>query len=161
MLYNVPGRTSSNLLPATVARLAEIENIVAIKEASGNMDQVSELKRLIGDKIKIYSGDDSLTLPLMALGACGVVSVASHLVGNDIKQMIEAFQEGDVGKALEIHLKLLPMFKGLFITANPIPLKEALNLIGMEVGGFRLPLSPAGEEERIFIKNLLKNYNMI
>lgn len=161
MLYNVPGRTSSNLLPATVARLAEIENIVAIKEASGNMDQVSEIKKLVSDKMIIYSGDDSLTLPLMALGAHGVVSIASHLVGKDIRQMIEAFQKGAIEEALDIHLKLFPLFKGLFVTTNPVPLKEALNLLGKKVGGFRLPLSPAGEEEKTFLRDLLKSYDMI
>ncbi|MEN6349194.1 MAG: 4-hydroxy-tetrahydrodipicolinate synthase [Syntrophomonas sp.] len=161
MLYNVPGRTSCNLLPATVARLAEIDNIAAIKEASGNMDQVSELRNLVGDKMTIYSGDDSLTLPMLALGAHGVVSIASHLVGKEIKQMIDAFVSGKVEEAAQIHGNLFAMFKGLFVTTNPIPLKEALNIIGMEVGGFRLPLCGAGEKDLVFIKKLLDSYNML
>ncbi len=161
MVYNVPGRTSANLLPATVARLAEIENIVAIKEASGNMDQVSELKKLVSDKIMIYSGDDSMTLPMMALGARGVVSIASHLVGMEIKHMIEAFAAGDFEKALNLHLKLFPVFRGLFVTTNPVPLKEALNLLGMDVGGLRPPLCFADENEKAFIKELLVSNNLL
>lgn len=161
MLYNVPGRTSANLLPETVARLAQIENIVAIKEASGNMDQVSLLKSLVGDSMLIYSGDDSITLPLMSIGAVGVVSIASHLVGREIKQMIEAFVNGDVKKATALHLKLFPIFKTLFVLTNPIPVKEAMNMAGMNVGGFRLPLTSAGEKEKAIIRNMLVEQNLI
>ncbi|MBO8159399.1 4-hydroxy-tetrahydrodipicolinate synthase [Thermosyntropha sp.] len=161
MLYNVPGRTSSNLLPETAARLAAIENIVAIKEASGDLDQVSKLIRLLPERVLIYSGDDSLTLPIMSLGGYGVISIASHLVGNDIKEMIYAFVNGDVKKATKLHLYLFPMFKGLFVTTNPIPLKEALNIKGMQVGGFRLPLTEAGEKEKQFLQELLKEYKLI
>ncbi|CFX75811.1 4-hydroxy-tetrahydrodipicolinate synthase, DapA [Syntrophomonas zehnderi OL-4] len=160
MLYNIPGRTGINLLPQTVARLAEIENIVAIKEASGSMDQVSELRNLLGDKIDIYAGDDSLTLPMLALGGKGVVSIASHLVGKDIKQMLNAFADGNYELAARIHSYLFPMFKGLFIATNPVPVKEALNIRGMQVGGFRLPLCSPSEEEIGFIQNLLKKYNL-
>lgn len=159
MLYNVPGRTSSNLLPETVARLSEVDNIVAIKEASGNMDQVSLLKTLIPENMIIYSGDDSLTLPLMALGASGVVSIASHVAGLQIREMIEAFCSGDTKKAARLHSKLFPLFKGLFISTNPIPVKEALNQMGHEVGGLRLPLTEASSEEKLFIKELLAGYS--
>lgn len=134
MLYNVPGRTGQNLLPETVARLAEVPTIVAIKEASGNLDQVSQVRRLTPATFDIYSGDDSLTLPTLAVGGCGVVSVASHLVGHEIQQMIQAFEQGHVKKASEIHLNLLPLCKALFITTNPIPLKTAMNLAGWDVG---------------------------
>lgn len=161
MLYNVPGRTASNLLPETAARLAAIENITAIKEASGDMDQVSKLIRLLPDKVLVYSGDDSLTLPIMSVGGYGVISIASHLVGNDIKEMIYAFVNGDVKKATSLHLKLFPLFKGLFVTTNPIPVKEALNLRGMQVGGFRLPLTSIGAKEKEFLIDLLKQYNLI
>ncbi|SHH06041.1 dihydrodipicolinate synthase [Thermosyntropha lipolytica DSM 11003] len=161
MLYNVPGRTASNLLPETAARLAAIENITAIKEASGDMDQISKLIRLLPDKVLVYSGDDSLTLPIMSLGGYGVISIASHLVGNDIKEMIDAFVSGDVKKAAALHLKLFPLFKGLFVTTNPIPVKEALNLRGMQVGGFRLPLTSIGEKEKEFLAELLKQYNLL
>ncbi|KUG03819.1 dihydrodipicolinate synthase [hydrocarbon metagenome] len=161
MLYNVPGRTSSNLLPETIASLAEISNIKAVKEASGNMDQVSLLKSIIPEQVLIYSGDDSITLPLMAIGVQGVVSIASHIVGNEIRAMVDAFKKGDLEKARQLHLELFPIFKGLFITTNPIPVKAALNMMGKEVGGFRLPLTDPSAEEEQFIKNLLMRYNKI
>ena len=161
MLYNVPGRTSTNLLPETVARLAEIENIVAIKEASGSMDQVSALMTLLPEDMTVYSGDDSLTLPMMALGARGVVSIASHLVGNQILAMIEAFNQGEVKSAADLHKQLFPIFKGLFITTNPVPLKEALNQLGKNVGGLRLPLAEASPTEKTFIQELLINANLL
>lgn len=161
MLYNVPGRTSINLLPETVARLAEIENIVAIKEASGSMDQVSTLMTLLPEDMTVYSGDDSLTLPMMALGARGVVSIASHLVGNQILAMIEAFNQGEVKSAADLHKQLFPIFKGLFITTNPVPLKEALNQLGQNVGGLRLPLAEASPTEKTFIQELLINAKLL
>ncbi len=142
MLYNIPGRTGQNLLPETVAQLAEIPNIVAIKEASGNLDQVSAVRRLTPPTFKIYSGDDSLTLPMLAVGASGVVSVASHLVGDRIQSLIQAFEAGKVNDALTEHLALLPLFKALFLTTNPIPVKAALELLGWSVGQPRLPLLP-------------------
>ncbi|MEA4925559.1 MAG: 4-hydroxy-tetrahydrodipicolinate synthase [Syntrophomonadaceae bacterium] len=160
MLYNIPGRTGINMLPETVARLAEIENITAIKESSGSMDQMSQLKMLLADKMAIYSGDDSLTLPMVALGAAGVVSIASHLVGNEIKEMLNAFAAGDVKRAQELHNYLFPMFKGLFITTNPVPVKEALNLLGKDVGGLRLPLCQASEAEIAQLQRLLASYKL-
>ncbi|HEY9640549.1 MAG TPA: 4-hydroxy-tetrahydrodipicolinate synthase [Coleofasciculaceae cyanobacterium] len=140
MLYNIPGRTGQNLSPETVARLAEISNIVAIKEASGSLDQVSQIRQLTSPEFNIYSGDDSLTLPMLAVGASGVVSVASHLVGQHLQQMIQFFEQGQVKVASQIHLQLFPLFKALFITANPIPVKAALRLQGWQVGSTRLPL---------------------
>lgn len=144
MLYNVPGRTGVNILPETVARLAEIDNIVAIKEASGNLEQVSVLKTMVPEDFLIYSGDDALTLPILAVGGAGVVSVASHLVGREIKSMISAFLAGRVGDALEIHLKLMPLFKAMFITTNPVPVKRALEFVGVDTGPLRLPLVEIG-----------------
>ena len=155
LLYNIPGRTGINLLPETVARLAEIENIAAVKEASGNLDQVSALINILPDDMLIYSGDDSLTLPMMALGAQGIVSIASHLIGNQMREMIAAFLNGDVKRAANLHKQLFPIFKGLFITSNPVPLKEALNQLGMNVGGLRLPLAEANANEKKFIGELL------
>ena len=155
MVYNIPSRTSSNILPETMARLAQIDNIVALKESSGDMNQVSQLAYLLPEGMKVYSGDDSLTLPMMALGAYGVVSVASHLVGKDIQRMITAFNNGDTREATRIHLALFPIFKGLFITTNPVPLKEAMNILGLEVGGLRLPLTRASQQEHEFIRNML------
>ncbi|MGK7918424.1 MAG: 4-hydroxy-tetrahydrodipicolinate synthase [Trichodesmium sp.] len=140
MVYNIPGRTGKNLEPETVARLAEIPNIVAIKEASGNLDQVSQIRNLTKPEFKIYSGDDSLTLPLMAIGGSGVVSVASHLVGKQLQEMIVAFETGKVQLATEIHLQLFNLSKALFATTNPIPVKAAMNLLGWKVGSTRLPL---------------------
>ncbi|MEB3341665.1 4-hydroxy-tetrahydrodipicolinate synthase [Okeania sp.] len=140
MLYNIPGRTGQNMLPETIARLAEIPNIVAVKEASGNLDQASEIRKLTAPEFKIYSGDDSLTLPLIALGGSGVVSVASHLVGNQLQEMIVKFETGKVQLATEIHLQLFHLFKALFATTNPIPVKAAMNLLGWKVGTTRPPL---------------------
>ncbi len=140
ILYNVPGRTGQNLLPETVARLAEIPNIVAVKEASGNLDQVSQIRRLTPPEFIIYSGDDSLTLPMLAVGATGVISVASHVVGPQLKAMIQAFFAGQPQAATDIHISLFPLFKALFATTNPIPVKAALRLQGWEVGTTRSPL---------------------
>lgn len=145
MLYNIPGRTGQDLHPETVVKLAEIDNIVAIKEASGSLDRVSQLRKTLPADFKIYSGDDSLTLPMLAVGASGVVSVASHLVGDRLQQMIQAFEAGQVQTALGIHLDLLPLFKALFLTTNPIPVKAALALQGWEVGACRMPLGPCPE----------------
>ncbi|MDJ0515791.1 MAG: 4-hydroxy-tetrahydrodipicolinate synthase [Trichodesmium sp. MO_231.B1] len=140
MVYNIPGRTGQNMLPETIARLAEIPNIVAIKEASGNLDQASQIRDLTPPEFKIYSGDDSLTLPLMAIGGSGVVSVASHLVGKQLQEMVVAFETGKVQRATEIHLQLFNLSKALFATTNPIPVKAALNLLGWKVGTTRPPL---------------------
>jgi 4-hydroxy-tetrahydrodipicolinate synthase len=156
MLYNIQGRTAVNCEPATIARLAQIRNIVAVKEASGNLDQMSQIRKLTPPEFHLYSGDDSLTLPLLAVGGIGVVSVAGHLVGRDIKAMIQAFQAGDVRQALALHLRLLPLFKVLFITSNPTPVKAALALAGFDVGGLRLPLVEATPKERDQIAAVLK-----
>ncbi len=142
MLYNVPGRTSCNLLPETVIRLAAISNIVAIKEASGNLDQAAQIRCGVDDHFEIYSGDDSLTLPLMSVGAQGVVSVASHLVGPQMQAMIQAFLAGRTQEAIDLHLKLFPLFRVLFCDTNPLPVKTALILQGWRLGSFRPPLSP-------------------
>lgn len=160
MLYNIPGRTGQNLLPETVARLAEIENIVAIKEASGNLDQVSQVRRLTPPEFSIYSGDDSLTLPMLAVGSSGVVSVASHLVGTQLQQMIQAFETGQVQVATDIHIRLLELFKVLFVTTNPIPVKAALNLQGWNVGSTRLPLCDPTVEVTNALKDVLSQLNL-
>jgi 4-hydroxy-tetrahydrodipicolinate synthase len=161
MLYNVPGRTSQNLLPETVAALATVPNIVAIKEASGDLDQVSHIRRLTPPEFGLYSGDDSLTLPMLAVGACGVVSVASHLVGNDLQQMIQLFEQGQVKKACEIHLKLLTLCKSLFITTNPIPLKAAMKLSGWDVGGCRSPLCDAPDDVVELMRQTLSGLDLL
>lgn len=155
VLYNVPGRTGQNLHPETVARLAEIENIVGIKESSGNLDQASEICRLTPSEFKLYSGDDSLTLPLLSVGGSGVVSVASHLVGTQLQKMIQGFTTGQAQIATQIHLKLFPLFKVLFATSNPIPIKTALKLQGWEVGSTRLPLYEETDEVSKKLKTVL------
>jgi len=155
VLYNVPSRTGQNLQPETVARLAEISNIVGIKESTGNLDQASEIRRLTPNEFHLYSGDDSLTLPLLSVGATGVVSIASHLVGTKIQQMIQAFTTGQTQIATQIHLQLFPLFKALFATTNPIPVKTALRLKGWEVGSTRLPLGEAPESVIQTLKTVL------
>ncbi len=161
MLYNVPSRTGQNLLPETVARLAEIPNIVAIKEASGDFDQASQLRRLTPPEFAIYSGDDSFTLAMLAVGGTGIVSVASHLVGIEMQQMIQAFEVGKTTVAREIHLKLFPLFKVLFCTANPIPLKAALELQGWKVGSPRSPLCELPPELKQKLEAVLIELSLI
>jgi 4-hydroxy-tetrahydrodipicolinate synthase len=161
MLYNVPGRTSQNLLPETVARLAEVPNIVAIKEASGNLDQVSLVRRLTPSTFDIYSGDDTLTLPILAVGGCGVVSVASHLVGPALQEMIQSFEAGQNEKARQIHLQLLPLSKALFSTTNPIPVKQAMALLGWQVGQCRLPLGEAPADTVDMLKVVLRELSLL
>ncbi len=155
MLYNVPGRTGCNLLAETVARLAEIPNIVAIKEASGSLDHVSQIRAATPPTFDIYSGDDSLTLPTLAVGGCGVVSVASHLVGDRLQAMIQGFEAGRVAEATQVHIELFPLFKALFLMANPIPVKSALALQGWDVGTVRLPLCPITDEVKQSLQGVL------
>ncbi|MEL1133984.1 4-hydroxy-tetrahydrodipicolinate synthase [Desulfitobacterium sp. THU1] len=154
MMYNIPGRTSVNLFPETVRRLSEIPNITSIKEAAGSMDQVSELKRVLPDDFIIYSGDDSLTLPMLALGCNGIISVAAHVVGDEMRKMVEAWFAGDLQTALQWHLKLMPMFKGVFVTTNPVPVKYLLRKVGINAGGVKLPLVCASPKEEAFLDNL-------
>jgi len=161
MLYNIQGRTSVNCEPATIARLAEVPNIVAVKEASGSLDQMSQIRKLTRPEFLLYSGDDSLTLPLLAVGGTGVVSVASHLAGREIKAMIQAFQAGDIRQAQTLHFRLWPLFKVLFITTNPVPVKAALALSGFDVGSLRLPLVDATAKEREQIGAVLKELALI
>ncbi|MFM7191955.1 MAG: 4-hydroxy-tetrahydrodipicolinate synthase [Microcystaceae cyanobacterium] len=161
MLYNIPGRTGQNLLPETVAKLAEIDNIVAIKEASGSLDQASQIRALTAPNFAIYSGDDSLTLPLLAVGGAGVVSVASHLVGSAIQFMVQQFVAGQPQEALRLHLQLFPLFKVLFCTTNPIPVKAALNLQGWELGGVRSPLSNISESDQQKLAAILTQLNLL
>ncbi len=161
MLYNIPGRTGSNLLPKTVKKLMEFPNIVSIKAASGRIEEVTELRAECGSEFAIYSGDDSLLLPMLSVGAVGVVSVASHIVGLQLKDMISNFQNGNVLKALDIHERLQPLFKALFETTNPIPIKAALEQLGWEVGPPRSPLVKLNDDKTqklsILINKLLEN----
>ncbi len=162
ILYNIPGRSGSNLLPETVARLAhDVANIVAIKEASGNLDQIARLKTLCPENFAIYSGDDSLTLPILAIGGAGIISVVAHIVGQDLKAMVDAYFAGDIAHDQEINAKLYDIFKTMFITSNPVPVKYALNELGLNVGGVRLPLYEANEAEKAKIRASLSNLGLL
>lgn len=161
MLYNVPGRTGCNLEPETVSKLAQLGNVVAIKEASGNLEQACKIRCLTPDDFAIYSGEDALTLPLLSIGSSGVVSVASHLVGEQMQAMIKAFMTGDNPQATKIQLKLFPLFQALFMTTNPIPVKTALSLQGWQVGKLRTPLSELQLNLLDNLKVVLQELNLI
>ncbi|RKX68767.1 4-hydroxy-tetrahydrodipicolinate synthase [candidate division WOR-3 bacterium] len=155
--YNVPGRTGCNLLPETIQRIAaKSEALVAVKEAGGNLDAVSRLITLVGDRIDILSGDDSLTLPMLAVGAKGVISVVANIFPAELVQMIDCFFKGEIETAREIHLRLFPLTKLLFIETNPIPIKKAMELIGMAAGKPRLPLVEMSEANTRLLEEELK-----
>lgn len=156
MLYNVPSRTVVSLSAQTILRLAEIHNIVAVKECAP-LDQVATIAAAAPAHFKIYSGDDSSALPAIAVGAYGIISVASHIAGAEIKQMVLSFAEGQVAEAAKLHQKLLPLFKGLFEVPNPVAIKFALNELNVRVGETRLPLVPATEQEQAAIRKLIAN----
>lgn len=161
IIYNIPGRTGVNMLPDTVARLAKISNIVGIKEASGNLDQVSEIRKKTPKEFMIYSGDDDKTLEIMKRGGIGIISVASHIAGKEIKKMCEMIAAGKILDAEMINSRLSPLFKVLFITSNPTPVKAALALIGQSVGGLRLPLIEANDTEKEQIRKVLKDLGIL
>ena len=161
LLYNVPSRTGCKLEPETIAKLAEIPSIIGVKEATGDLDQASQIRALTPAEFAIYSGDDSLTLPLMAVGAKGVVSVASHLVGNQLQTMMQSFVAGNVQEAQRIHIQLFPLFKALFLTSNPIPLKVALRLLGLDTGIVRSPLVAGNAELEAKLKIVLQQVGIL
>ncbi len=161
ILYNVPSRTAQNLEASTVIALSKIKNIVGVKEASGNLEQIGKIIFGTPDDFLVYSGDDSFTFPIVSLGGDGVISVASHLVGKAIKEMVKAIKKGDLVKGKEIHHKLMPLFKALFLTTNPIMVKTSVNLMGIKVGPPRLPLVSAKEEEIEKIKGVMKDLKII
>jgi 4-hydroxy-tetrahydrodipicolinate synthase len=161
MLYNIPGRTSINMSAQTTLRLAEIDNIVAMKESSGNFSQISEIIRNKKDDFLVYSGDDGLLLPILAIGGHGIVSVASHLVGQPIQELVNLYLSGQVQQAVQLNNRLMPLFEGLFITSNPVMVKLGLNLIGIPVGDVRLPLVPADEQQVSLLKQLLSELELI
>lgn len=160
ILYNVPSRTVTSLSIKTTLRLAEIPNIIATKECA-SLEQITLLASSAPADFKVYSGDDSSALPTLAVGGYGIVSVASHIIGSDMKNMIDSYLEGDVRKAADLHQQLFPIFKGLFDCPDPLPnpsaVKYALQLLGHDVGGVRLPLISPNEDESKFIKNLIQN----
>ena len=160
MLYNIPGRTGVNLSVDTAVKLAEIPNIVALKESTGDLSQMAKIIDGVNGKMAVYSGDDNLTLPVLAIGGKGVVSVASHIVGPEMKRMIEHFQNGDTLGASIIHRKLLGFFEGIFpsYAPNPVAIKELLKHKGIDVGGVRLPLLPLDDSEKELLLSQLKSY---
>ena len=147
MLYNIPGRSVVNISVETIIRLSEIPNIVAIKEASGNLDAMAEIIERTPTDFSLYSGDDGLTIPVLAIGGTGVVSVSAHVIGNEMQAMIRNFKIGNIQEAAADHRKLLPIMKELFAAPNPSPVKAALNLKGIPVGGVRLPMIPLNDEQ--------------
>ncbi len=160
ILYNVPSRTVTNLSAETAIRLSRIDNIIGIKEASGNLDQIVEIMNGASDDFLLFSGNDNDTLSILALGGYGVISVASHLVGLQIKEMIDKATGGQMAQAAAIHRALLPLFKSLFVISNPIPIKYALNHVGFPVGQPRPPLTPPDEESAALIEATLKKYRL-
>ena len=158
ILYNVPSRTVRSLTVDTIVRLSEIDNIIGVKEASGDMQQVSYTVSRTRDDFYVWSGNDTDTLNVLALGGYGVISVVSHLVGKQISEMIYSFLDGETGKAAEIHRHLLPLVNAMFIIANPIPVKYAVNQVGFRVGGTRLPLCEPDEKTAAQIMDVVKKY---
>ena len=158
ILYNVPGRTGVNMTPETFSILADIDNIVAVKEASGNMEQIEECIRLSKGKADVISGDDSLTVPIMAMGGVGVISVASNVVPSFVSTMTSSFLNGDMKTAVDMQLKLLPLVKALFSEVNPIPVKKCAEILGLCSGELRLPLTQLTDKNRVALESAMKDF---
>ena len=162
MLYNIPGRTVINMEPETIAQLAaDYDNIAAVKQSNPNLDLITEIRNKTPEDFLIFSGDDSLTLPMLSIGGYGVVSVASHVIGKDIKQIITEFKSGNVSKAKEIHLKSYPMFKALFTSPNPIPVKAVLSKRGLIGEDVRCPLVKLTQEAKQTLYDAVSIYEMV
>lgn len=161
ILYNVPGRTGVNILPSTVAKLAEHKNISAVKEASGNISQIVEVARLIPDGFYLYSGNDDHIVPLLSVGGHGVISVVANIIPRETHDMVMAFLNGDIKKAAGLQLLTKPLIDSLFMEVNPIPVKTALNLMGMNVGSLRLPLIDMSEKGKAVLENEMKILGLI
>ena len=161
VLYNVPGRTSVNMLPETVARLAELPEVVAIKEASGDLVQMAEIVRLVGDKVTLLSGDDNVILPVLGIGGKGVISVVANIVPRDTADVIEAWEDGNFDRAKELFYRLFPLCQAMFYETNPIPVKTSLALMGKISEEMRLPLAPMSPANRERLQKALKEYGLI
>lgn len=162
ILYNIAGRTACNIEPETIARLANAcPNIVGVKEASGSLDQMSRMRTLCPKNFVLLSGDDSLTLPVLSIGGIGVISVAANIVPKDIKALCDFFAKGDIEQAQNLHFRLLPLIKALFIETNPIPLKTAMGILGLCEPDLRLPMCAMGQKNLGVLKEALKNYGLI
>ncbi|HOX09767.1 MAG TPA: 4-hydroxy-tetrahydrodipicolinate synthase [Candidatus Omnitrophota bacterium] len=158
--YNIQSRTAVNIEPETFQKLAQIKNIVGVKESSGNLEQISRIRMLCGPNFEIISGDDALTLPIMAVGGVGVISVVANIVPRDVADLVAAFRSGDVKKAQELHYKLLPLVRAMFIETNPIPVKTAMELVGMLEPELRLPLCHMSEENLAKLAEAVKKYGL-
>ncbi|MCK5580353.1 MAG: 4-hydroxy-tetrahydrodipicolinate synthase [Candidatus Omnitrophica bacterium] len=162
ILYNIPGRTAVNILPETMARLAkDCKNIIGVKEAAGSLDQMQAIKQICPEDFILLSGDDALTLPLLSIGGAGVVSVIANIIPQDVVKMIETFNNGDIAKAQELHYKMLPLVKSMFIETNPIPVKAAMGFLGMCSDELRLPLCPMTVSNMAKLKEALQNYGLL
>jgi len=161
VLYNIPGRTASNMLPETIARLAELEHIVGIKEACGDLDQISHVIARCPDDFAVVSGDDSLTLPLLSIGGKGAISVTSNVAPKQMIELVDAYRAGDTARARDIHLQLVPLFDVLFCETNPIPVKAALALLGQVDDEIRLPLTQITEANRERLQVVLKDLGIL
>ncbi|MBQ7491983.1 MAG: 4-hydroxy-tetrahydrodipicolinate synthase [Clostridia bacterium] len=161
ILYNVPGRTGCSIPVEVVKRLSVHPNIVAIKEASGDISRAAEIARFVNDDFAMYSGNDDQVLPILSLGGSGVISVWANVMPTEVHDMVAAFLNGDVKKARELQLAYLPFINGLFMEVNPIPVKEAMKLAGMPVGGYRLPLCPMSESNREKLERIMKECGLI
>lgn len=161
ILYNVPGRTAVNMLPATVARLLEFRNIIGLKEATGDMRQASNLIRLCGDRLALYSGDDFTTFTMLSLGGKGVISVTANIVPKDVAEMWNSWDRGDIDKARELHYKLEPLNAAMFIETNPIPVKTALAMMGKMDENFRLPLCSMSADAKQKLRAVLKDEGLV
>jgi len=161
IVYNIPGRTASNILPETFARMCEIRNVVGIKEASGSMDQASDIRRLCGDRLTILSGDDALTLPLIALGAKGVIAVITNVMPRETHDLAAAALAGDFAKARELHYKTLPLMRALFVETNPIPIKQACAFMGKCTPEVRMPLTQMSPGPADKLKSVMKELRLL
>jgi 4-hydroxy-tetrahydrodipicolinate synthase len=161
ILYNIASRTGVNIEPETIAELAKIKNIVGIKESSGSLDQMSRIVQLCGSDFLLISGDDSLTLPIMAIGGVGIISVVANIAPADVADMVDSFLKGDLRHARKMHYKLLPLIKAMFIETNPIPIKTAMGLLGMIEPGLRLPMCNMKEENTARLVKALKDYGLL
>ncbi len=162
ILYNIPSRTGVNILPKTLERLvSDCKNIIGIKEASGNLDQVSEIILRLGKDFIVLSGDDSLTLPILSLGGKGVISVLANILPKEIHLLVKNFLNGNILEAQKIHLKYFKLMKALFIETNPIPIKTAMNLMGLPAGELRLPLTPMAKENLEYLKLVMRELTLI
>lgn len=161
IIYNVPGRTGLNIAPVTLAELSKHPNIKGVKEASGNISQVAEIARLCPEDFAIYSGNDDMIVPLLSLGGVGVISVVANIVPKDTHEIVHSYLQKDTDKSRQLQLKMKPLIDALFIETNPIPIKKAMNLLGMDVGDLRLPLIEMSEENTKILLDELDNYGLL